>query len=1196
MRVIRAIFSGIGITILVSLALSACLWFLGAFLALGEWRPFETTVGSLVGLAILWIIALLIILLLLLTAKKKDETLTEDIVTMAAPVDVEDEIVSEELGEMRDKLKSAMVKLRKSKTGRTHLYQLPWYIIIGPPGAGKTTAIVNSGLQFPLADEGEAQAIGGVGGTRNCDWWFTDDAVLVDTAGRYTTHESDAEADNAAWLGFLGLLKKHRKRQPINGAIVAISLSDLSMQDEITQAGHATAVRRRLHELRERLGVHFPVYILFTKADLIAGFSEFFDGLQKEERAQVWGFTLPFSKKGTKGRVLEAFNSEFDLLVDQLNGQLLERVQGEADPARRSMIATFPSQVASVRTVAHDFLEALFQDNKYEHRQMLRGIYFTSGTQEGTPIDRLMMGMARTFGIGRQAIGSGRGTGRSFFLTHLFQDVIFREAGLVSADDKVERRYRWTKRAAFAAVTLVAIGMGWVWGQSYLGNKTLLETTQKGIETYREQAALVAPSPVGDTDFLSIVPALNTLRDLPNNPSNTVLASADPSDGLGWGLYQGKVLGNQEKLTYRSALNTHFLPRLLLRLENQMQSNINNPDVLYETLKVYLTLGQVGPLNRELVGTWMAEDWAAAFPDISREALRSDLSGHLDVLMDAPMKPISLNNDLVEAVQKVLTQMPQAERVYNGIINSHVATNLPEWRLTDVGGPAIGRAFSRSSGKQLNDGVPGIYTYSGFHDVFLEEALTVAARIQRESWILGEAGQQEQTQGALIKLSRDVLGLYYDDYVVQYDKLLGDVDIIPMNDLPSAVEVTNVLSGATSPILNVLNAVSAETRLAEQRTGAGDAAAAGAAEGASTVGQLSLSTRLSPKSRLFLEAMMKAQGTQNGRKPAPPGSFVDKHFDWLHLLTSQKDNQPSQLSGLIDLLKEVYQELSNLNFAGGVGNPQDNSTALPRFRAAVGRIEEGPLKRWASQITVGSSGVATEGTRAGINTRWQESVLPVCQRVTTNTYPFKRRATADAPLQEFSELFRPGGQMDTFFEQNLDKFVDQTKRPWKFKKVNNTDLGISDAVLGQFENAALIRDAFFGGTPALNVNFQITPEALDPKAEQVALEIDGQQVSFSHKEGTPRPFAIRWPGPVGATRIVFAPTKTGSESGVQYTGSWAWFRMLDAAEVRNTNAPDRKRVIFNIGGRIAIFQMQSGSTLNPFTLKALGAFSCPKSF
>jgi type VI secretion system protein ImpL len=115
------------------------------------------------------------------------------------------------------------------KTGRgQYLYQLPWYIIIGPPGSGKTTALINSGLRFPLG----AGKVRGVGGTRNCDWWFTDEAVLLDTAGRYTTQDSHEEVDRAAWRGFLDLLKKHRRRRPINGAFIAISLADLMQQRE----------------------------------------------------------------------------------------------------------------------------------------------------------------------------------------------------------------------------------------------------------------------------------------------------------------------------------------------------------------------------------------------------------------------------------------------------------------------------------------------------------------------------------------------------------------------------------------------------------------------------------------------------------------------------------------------------------------------------------------------------------------------------------------------------------------------------------------------------------------------------------------------------------------------------------------------------------------------------------------------------
>ena len=97
---------------------------------------------------------------------------------------------------------------------------MPWYVIIGPPAAGKTTALRQSGLDFPFDLTDDLQ---GVGGTRNCDWFFTEDAVLIDTAGRYVLQESQPEVDAAEWLGFLDLLKKHRGRRALNGVIVALS-------------------------------------------------------------------------------------------------------------------------------------------------------------------------------------------------------------------------------------------------------------------------------------------------------------------------------------------------------------------------------------------------------------------------------------------------------------------------------------------------------------------------------------------------------------------------------------------------------------------------------------------------------------------------------------------------------------------------------------------------------------------------------------------------------------------------------------------------------------------------------------------------------------------------------------------------------------------------------------------------------------
>jgi type VI secretion system protein ImpL len=1180
------------VSFFLALALSLMIWFLGPLLQLGESRPFETEMSRIIYIVAVWLLTLIIVLIILIRRAKRDKAMANEIVEeVAVDIDPGDEIVKAELGDLKDKLKLAMTQLRRSRLGRRHLYELPWYVMIGPPGAGKTTAITNSGLQFPLADQMGKTAVGGVGGTRNCDWWFTNNAVLIDTAGRYTTQDSDAEVDNAAWVGFLGLLKKHRKRQPINGAIVAISLSDLSNQDEVTQKSHAGAIRRRLHELREKLGVRFPVYVIFTKADLIAGFSEFFDQMGREDREQVWGFTLPLPTK-TKGELspIASFDDEFSMLLAQINAQLIGRMQNEGEHQRRSLIAGFPSQLATVRQVAKDFLEELFQDNRFESRHLLRGVYFASGIQEGTPIDRLMMGMARTFGIGRQAIGSGRGVGRSYFLTGIFEHVIFPEAGLVSADDKVERRYRWIKRTSIAAAILTAIAVNFLWIRSFLGNEEFLASATAQISEYQTAAAQIPRSPIGESDIPSVVPALNVLRDMPGNPS---LGDQDPERALTYGLYQGEVVGTQAHQAYRSALNEHLLPRLLLRLEEQMQANMNNPELLYEALKIYLMLGLQGPISKDVVAEWMALDWSVAYPGSARDDFRNDLATHLDAMLSGPLDEIALNGPLVEQVQGILSEMPLAERVYNGIINSAAATALPDWRVSEIGGPAVSRVLVRSSGKALSDGVEGIFTYDGFNDVFLDQALGVAKRVQNESWVLGERGEAEQTEQALVRVSRDVLDLYYNDFISNYDQILGDIDIVPLESLSHAVEVTNVLSGPTSPIYNILDAVAQETKLTEDRAAI---ATETVTTGAASIARLELESTLSARSQLFIEALRgAARDAGSGEVPKEPGEYVEDRFAWLHTMVLRTEGQSSQLDDLMGTLTAVYQELNKLSFAGGLGSSGGDTTAVLRFQEAAGRID-GPIQRWAAQITNSSLGINADGTRSSINARWQSDVLPFCVQALENRYPFDKNSKADVAIQDFSKLFGPGGLIDTFFTENLIKHVDTRARPWAWKSVNGTELGISDAVIVQMQYAAEIRDAFFNGNPEPSVNFQLTPEALDPNANKVTLEIDGQTVEFSHSQGVPRPEPITWPGSVGSARVVFQPPVQNIGNAITRDGPWGWFRLLSAAEIRRTNVSDRTRVIFNIGGRIAIFRMQSGSALNPFSLPALSKFSCPKSF
>src|SRR3546814_3912232 len=126
--------------------------------------------------------------------------------------------------------------------------------------------------------------------------------------------------------------------------------------------------------------------------------------------------------------------------------------------------------MATLRAVAGDFLGEIFRPSRLQEAPLLRGVYFTSGTQDGTPIDRLMGAMANAFGIGRQELTAFSGTGRSYFLTRPLRDVVFPEAGVVSAKQALERRRRWVRRGAHATAATETIAMAGVRLHSHTRN------------------------------------------------------------------------------------------------------------------------------------------------------------------------------------------------------------------------------------------------------------------------------------------------------------------------------------------------------------------------------------------------------------------------------------------------------------------------------------------------------------------------------------------------------------------------------------------------------------------------------------------------------------------------------------------------------------------------------------------------------
>lgn len=352
------------------------------------------------------------------------------------PPDVPDERAAENLAVLRDKFESAAAALVEGRVRRADgstmpVHELPWYVVIGAPGAGNSTVMANSGLHFPLAGEGGPPQLTGVGGTRYCEWWFSDEAVFVDTAGRYVAHESrnlkDALAGSAAWHAFLGLLKETRPARPISGAIVTVSITDLLLWAKPERQQFAAHVRMRLSELYAGLDSRFPVYLVFTKMDLLAGFAEMFDGMDDDARTQVWGTT--FDAGTDPVEIARNYSADFAALQGRLYTEMLDRLEKEPDLVRRAAIYRFPQQFHAIGPLVQEILGMAFAMHIDHRPTMLRGAYFISATQAGKPIDRVMRTLERAFKVEHREVEAA-GPTRSYFVTRLLREVIFQEARL----------------------------------------------------------------------------------------------------------------------------------------------------------------------------------------------------------------------------------------------------------------------------------------------------------------------------------------------------------------------------------------------------------------------------------------------------------------------------------------------------------------------------------------------------------------------------------------------------------------------------------------------------------------------------------------------------------------------------------------------------------------------------------------------
>jgi hypothetical protein len=375
-----------------------------------------------------------------LTQKQQNKQFGGDISqhSSATPRSVSDPGQRARLDDMRKKFQSG---IEAYKSRGKDLYKLPWYAIVGEPGSGKTEAVRHSNVGFPPGMQDEFQ---GVGGTINMNWWFTNHAVLLDTAGRLMFEEVKP-GDTSEWREFLSLLKKNRPNCPINGLFLVIPSDSLIKDSADSIQKKAGKIAQQLDVIQRVLDVRFPVFVAVTKCDKINGFREFFDTLTDPQlQHQMMGWSNP-------DPLDEPFKPEMvDKHLEQVSARLRRRRLGLLrDPVPENPEGRRTDEVDSLYALPHSlellssrlrrYLETIFVAGEWSAKPLfLRGIYFSSSMREGAALDAEL---AEAIGVSVDELPEGKvwERERAYFLRDVFLEKAFREKGLVTRATNTKR-------------------------------------------------------------------------------------------------------------------------------------------------------------------------------------------------------------------------------------------------------------------------------------------------------------------------------------------------------------------------------------------------------------------------------------------------------------------------------------------------------------------------------------------------------------------------------------------------------------------------------------------------------------------------------------------------------------------------------------------------------------------------------------
>ncbi|EOY1431427.1 type VI secretion system membrane subunit TssM [Yersinia enterocolitica] len=1081
--------------------------------------------------------------------------------------------------------------------------ELPWFMVLGTKSAGKTSLILSSGQDFPLPEQLDRIGKENVP-TQHCECLFSNDALFLDTAGKYI---DDGKEHQIEWNGILKALKKYRPVKAVNGVIVAISVTDILGKSKAELLTLSATLRARLDDVRGALGVRFPVYVTITKLDQLSGFDEYFRNLTAEDREQIWGVTFPYNEeKGRADMELEQrISTELALLENRISNNMHVRQQEEYSVTDRKGMYALPQDFRLLSQRVTEVLQNVFFASRFDETKFhttLRGIYFVSSCQpanigllnNSTLVQKWRnvishMKPASPASLSQRSDDEGQlisetAYGKQYFLKQLFRDVITQDGDLVSYNLKVQSKYRFQNLLGHVACIGLAVWLVWAFLISFQHNDGYLQAVGTKLQHLESSVSRY----VKTTNEQMLPTLLNATQQL---PEYGMLDVENPSLDWRYGLYTGGAVSRGANNLYQFFLQKYLFPMVEREAEVSLKNAINSGDseAVYVALKLYLMLTDEEHFDQNYVVDKVTQAWQKS-GKIEPYEEKGIFASHLNTLFTQKawrQYGQAADSELIKQARTMLAEKTETARLW-GRVQSHLQAQAPaNLTLRKMVGENATQVFTLSDDELLHEGVPGLYTHAGYHQVVKKKLTPLLMQLQQEDrWVMA---QPLTSSFDPLALQQDVLTLYLKEYTDYWKRFLSSVRLISVDadsgeyaeGLSLDIALLRTLVSENSPLLNLAKQSVKETTLVE------------------TVKEKTLLDDITIRNQgNLVNQAKKVQEKIAFRENKLVQEFVDSQFDGLRAFVkgepSDGENnsnlsviQGTQMSRVIGALNDQYTRLVVFNSAFEYGDIPPISHGGERI-AIESQTWPDPFSNIIAPLLTSSSQKFENKVITHTSKAIDMGVCEICRNTLQGRYPFADSEKV-VSLSDFERFFGAGGTVDSYFKKNLESKVDTTTTPWRYKGSASRD------GLEFFEQAAVIRNALFNASEGRKValDFSVSVRYLAPSITQLIMNFDGNIVRYSHGPVTPSFF--KWPGVRQGTIVSLTAQRQQASAmpDILLRGPWALLKWADKADEVAQDASGMQLLTYVMGKDRVELEVSGLTYGNESISELLRGFQCP---